>query len=565
MAGGSRWLRLAIYALFAAILYLPGLGKPPLWEPDEGRYAEIAREMVISGDFVTPRDNWVRYFEKPPLIYWAEAGAIKMLGASEFAIRMPAALCTIGEVVVTAGLAEAMFGVSAGLLAAIALATSPIVFGFGRFATLDPPLALFLTAAIGAFYLASRFEDFAGGTGRRWFIASAAMLALGTLAKGPVALFLGGAIALIWILIEGRANEIPRMPWLWGIAVFCAIAIPWFALAESRNPGFLRFFFIHEHLQRYVESREHANSLFFFVPIVIAGAWPWLFFVPAAVSQSQEFSETRSNIRLLVIWFLVIFIFFSIPSSKLGGYILPAIAPIAIAAGYALACLPSFQSARRIRILGSFAIVNLIASAAAIVTLTISRRLEPGIESTGIAIAIAIGGGAMAAYLLAIRNPSPFAVAGPLLVAMLITASMIGRLRVEAGSHFTYRELGRAMRPYVADGCAIGSYRHFVQALPFYSGGREILVEYRGELEPFSGDPGADGYFIRNQRELETVWNSNRCVVLIVNRNDLDSLTRALSPSPSMIACEGKKFAISNRPSKTPLVMGNCESRLQPD
>src|SRR6202451_3624652 len=118
MLAASRPIRLAIYALLAAILYLPGLGRPALWEPDGGRYAEIAREMVVSGDYVTPRDDFELYFEKPPLVYWAEAGAIKIFGVDEFAVRLPAALFTIAQVCVTAALADAMLGASAGFFVA---------------------------------------------------------------------------------------------------------------------------------------------------------------------------------------------------------------------------------------------------------------------------------------------------------------------------------------------------------------------------------------------------------------------------------------------------------------
>ena len=151
MLAANRPLRLTIYAVLAAILYLPGLGKPALWEPDEGRYAEIAREMVVSGDYVTPRDDFELYFEKPPLVYWANAASIKIFGVNEFAVRLPAALFSVGQVVVTAALAEVMFGATAGFFAALVLALSPLFFGFARFATLDPALAFFLTAALARF------------------------------------------------------------------------------------------------------------------------------------------------------------------------------------------------------------------------------------------------------------------------------------------------------------------------------------------------------------------------------------------------------------------------------
>src|SRR5271167_4603924 len=287
MLSANRPLRLTIYALLAAILYLPGLGKPALWEPDEGRYAEIAREMVISGDYVTPRDDFELYFEKPPLVYWAEAGAIHAFGVNEFAVRLPAALFSIGQVVVTAALADAVLGPTAGFFAALALALSPLFFGFARFATLDPALAFFLTAALSAFYFSARDGSFSSPAARRWMLISAAMLATGTLAKGPVALLLGGAIPLIWLAFERRLREIAQLPLVQCAIIYAAFVLPWFVLMEARNPGFLNFFFIHEHLQRYVTSNEHGWGPWFFVPIVTGGIWPWIFFVPLGWSSMR--------------------------------------------------------------------------------------------------------------------------------------------------------------------------------------------------------------------------------------------------------------------------------------
>src|SRR5258708_20626985 len=136
MATSRRALRLLLVATAALILYLPGLGRPALWEPDEGRYAEIAREMYLTGDYVTPRDNFVRYFEKPPLVYWAEAGAIAIFGIHEFAVRLPAALFSAGEVVVSAAIADVMFAEAVSVLTAIALALCPLFFRFAPLATL---------------------------------------------------------------------------------------------------------------------------------------------------------------------------------------------------------------------------------------------------------------------------------------------------------------------------------------------------------------------------------------------------------------------------------------------
>ena len=212
MRAANRPLRLTLYAVLGAILYLPGLGRPALWEPNEGRYAEIAREMVVSGDYVTPRDDFELYFEKPPLVYWVNAASIRIFGVNEFAVRLPAALFSVGQIVITGALADAMFGATAGFFAALVLALSPLFFGFARFATLDPALAFFLTAALGAFYIAARDDSFSQPSARRWMLISAAMLAMGTLAKGPIALLLGGAIAVTWLAVEHRLRRVAQMP-----------------------------------------------------------------------------------------------------------------------------------------------------------------------------------------------------------------------------------------------------------------------------------------------------------------------------------------------------------------
>src|SRR5208283_4026740 len=170
------------------------------------------------------------YFEKPPLVYWAEAAAIHVFGVNEFAVRLPAALFSIGQVVITAALAEVMLGAAAGFFAAIVLALSPLFFGFARFATLDPALAFFLTAAMAAFSFAARDDSFSSPSSRRLMTLSAAMLAFGTLAKGPVALVLGGAIPLTWLAFERRLREIAEMPLVWCALIYAAIVLPWFVL-----------------------------------------------------------------------------------------------------------------------------------------------------------------------------------------------------------------------------------------------------------------------------------------------------------------------------------------------
>lgn len=551
MAGSRRAVRLVIIALGALVLYLPGLGRPALWEPDEGRYAEIAREMYLSGDLVTPRDDFVRYFEKPPLVYWAETAAIAVFGQNEFAVRLPAALSSAAEVVVTAALADAMLGPQVAVLAAIALALSPLFFGFARFATLDPTLAFFMTAALAAFHLASRAESFANRTARRWFVLSGAMLALGTLSKGPVAPILVGAIALFWLLWERRTREIVDMAWLPAVAVYCAISIPWFVLAAARNPGFLRFFFIHEHLTRYLVNTEHGWGPWFFVPIVMAGEWPWFAFVPAAIPVFRD-PARRSDSRFLVLWFAVIFVFFSIPRAKLGSYILPALPALAIAAGAGIARLWKIAPDRMRAWLGWFAIANgALALIGAVAVAVAGRLLPPPLARDGYVIAGLLGATAVMVWILARSAGSPGAAVLAIALGTVLIAGTMVRAREDASGLSTYRNLAHTASRYLQPGCVLASYRHIVHSLPFYTGYREALVSYRGELAPFGGTPDASASFIPTDRDLAQLWHSGKCVVLVANRKDLRTLA-GLDPAPVIVGCEGKKVILYNRTDAKP-------------
>jgi 4-amino-4-deoxy-L-arabinose transferase-like glycosyltransferase len=569
-----RWIRehrqLMCIGL-ASLLYLIGLGRPPLWEPDEGRYAEIAREMVVSHDYITPRNNFVRYFEKPPLVYWVTAASLRVFGRNEFAVRLQAAIASIGQVAITGILAEGMFSATAGAWAALALALSPLFFAFARFATPDPALAFFLTAAMACFYKGAQSSELPGRINDRWMLAAAAMLALGTLTKGPVALVLVAAIAMLWLVLEGRSHDILQIPWLKCIGLYLALTLPWFVVAARRNPGFLYFFIVHEHFERYVASIEHGWGPWFFVPITIAGTWPWFYFAPLALTSSgvpsplsarpfggktlttraacadSENERARAALHFLLIWFGVILIFFSIPRSKLGEYILPGLPPIGILAGRGLALIEKIPFKQRRRLLLIFAAIN----AAAAITITVAvlavpaRGLIHALTGDVIITAAALLAGGMAP-LFFVRGKAG-TVALPLAVSVIVGMAAGIDARQTVAPMVSYRKLARIIVPYTNRGCRLMSYRHFEQALPFYTGVRETLVNYRGELEPFGPLHDPNGKVFAVDAQLKKTWAKDQCIVLVANRIDLPTLVNLLYPAPSLIGCEGKKLALYNR------------------
>jgi 4-amino-4-deoxy-L-arabinose transferase-like glycosyltransferase len=554
----ERWprsRRIALCIALAALLYLPGLGRPALWEPDEGRYAEIAREIVESGDWVTPRNNYVRYFEKPPLMYWATAASMRILGPSEFAVRLPVALFTIGQIAIICALGEAMFGALAGLLSASVFALSPLIFGASRFLTLDPPLAFFVTLALAAFYAAADTGQFGSRTRRRLIALSAAAMALGAMTKGLVAPMLSGAIALAWLIASRRGRDAVHIPWLTCAAIFGAITLPWFVLAAMRNPGFIHFLLVHEHFERYLASSEHGWGPLFFVPIVVGGTWPWIVFAPAAVRRIRDTTAAvheRSALLFVMIWFIAVFVFFSIPRSKLGLYVLPGVPPLAILAGYGLSRLAAANDLRRRRALGWFAASNLVIATAAVIAIEVLILRSPdlsGVRMGAIAAVWAWAAGSIAAFAADRLARSPLAPIAAILIGGLVAMVALGQVRIATGNTNSYRELARAIAPELREGCTLASYRHLVQSLPFYTGGREALVSYRGELAPFGDSADAAASFIASDAALKALWDSNKCVVLVANRKDLRTLEALIGPL-RQLAAEGRKVAVTNRSSR---------------
>ncbi len=549
---------MVLCVIIACALYLPRLGAAALWEPDEGRYAEIAREMLVSGDYITPRDDWVRYFEKPPLVYWTTAASIRILGRNETAVRLPIALASIAQIAMVEVLAESMFGLSAGIWAALCLALSPIFFGFSRFLTLDPVLSMFVTAALACIYAATRKETLRDG--RKWLYMAALFAGLGTLTKGPVALVLCGGIGLIYLLAGKRGRELGQVPWLGCALIVAALNLPWFAAVSWRNPGFLRFFFIHEHIQRYAESTEHAWGPYFFFVVTAAGMWPWICFVPIAMVGSlrrpsgsgddPDYQRHRNALLFALIWFAVVFVFFSIPRSKLGSYILPAIPAAAIVAGYGISRLPRIDPRAVSRLLSGIAAVDILVLAAALAAAPMIRDLRrvAALRSDLIVGVSAMALGAIIAFALWRIAAGTIATVGAIALSMVVVLATMVKARQDSAPLNSYRMLAAQIAGELRPGCVIASYRHHVQALPFYTGKREALVGYRGELAPWSWSADAAPSFIVSDRALQERWNSGACTILVINRRDFARVAAMLAPAPRRIGAEGKKLAVTNQP-----------------
>ena len=319
-----------------AIAWFAPIQYRDLFHPDEGRYAEIPREMVLSGDWVTPRLNDLKYFEKPPLQYWATAAAYIAFGQSEWSVRLWPALLGFLCVATVLVVGKALFDLRTGMHAALILASSLLFMLYAQVVTLDMGLTFFMTAGLSCFLLAMR----AGLTIRQeriWISCAWALAALAVLSKGLIGVVLPGLTLLAYAAIY-RDWRLLRAPlWPPAIAIFLAIVIPWFALVQLRNPEFFDFFFIGEHIERFALAGHHRpGSWYYFLPIVLLGMMPWtsvvLAAVPLALRRVQKGNNRIYIDRFFVLWVVVIVGFFSLSSSKLPGYVLPTFPVLALLA-----------------------------------------------------------------------------------------------------------------------------------------------------------------------------------------------------------------------------------------
>lgn len=330
--------------LLLAIVFLVWFGNLEyrhLVKPDEGRYAEIPREMASSGDWLTPRLNGIKYFEKPALQYWATAGAYTLFGEHHWTARLWSGLTGFLGVILIAFTGRRLFGEDAGLYAAAVLASSLLYALIGHINTLDMGVTFFMGLSLAGFLLSQRPEADAREN-RLWMLVTWAALAFSVLSKGLIGLVLPGAVLVLYTLIERDWALWKRLHILSGLALFLVISAPWFIAVSIANPEFFHFFFIHEHFERFLTKAHHRYQPWWdFIPILLAGILPWITVMFDALARAWKADPAAPKAfrpqRFLLIWSVFIFLFFSASSSKLPSYILPIFPALALLIGARLA------------------------------------------------------------------------------------------------------------------------------------------------------------------------------------------------------------------------------------
>ena len=475
----ARW-RGGLLGLFV-VGWLVSLGFRGLYNPDEGRYAEVPREMLASGDWVIPHLNGLVYIEKPPLQYWATAISEALFGQNDWAARLYIGLCALATLYALWALVRREFDAAAAARAAVMLGSSLLFILLGHQLTLDMSLTLFTTVTFVGFCLAQRAAHW-----QRWMMLSWAGIAGAFLTKGLIAGVLPLLTLIAYSVLQRDLSPWRRLLLVRGSVLFAVLCLPWLVLIQHRLPQFFEFFFVREHFQRFLTRIEDRyQPWWFFIPVLVAGVLPWLLPALRSLSLDWRAGTTRAGFdlrRFAWVWCAVVFVFFSASDSKLITYIMPLFPQLALL--MATGPTPRLDRDLRATGYGMLAVAVLVLAGAVLLPHFLHDPLRAPyflqIRPALVLMAVASAGGGIAAL-----RSRPDGWRPTLAVGLGGLATWMGVLWAAAvlapvySGATLYQQLPMALRQDVP----VYSVRTYDQSLTFYLRHPVTLVEYRGELD----------------------------------------------------------------------------------
>lgn len=481
----GRWLWLLLAVV--AVVWFSNLEYRKLIRPDEGRYAEIPREMVVSGDWVTPRLNGLKYFEKPPLQYWATAIAYEAFGEHQWTSRLWDALTGFAGILLVWFAGARLFGRAAGRYAALLLGSSLLYVLMGHINTLDMGVTFFLSLGIVGLLLGQQ-QDIDRRSRRNWMWLAWVALALAVLSKGLMGLVLPGAALVIYSVLQRDLGIWKRVNLGTGLLLCVLVCAPWFYLVMKANPEFFQKFIIYEHFTRFLTKQlGRYHPWYYFVPILLAGALPWTVLMFDTMLRTWRGSahqyRTFNPERFLLVWAVFIYVFFSISGSKLPSYLLPMFPPLALLMGRQLALMQPRRLFWLVMPMLPLALLALgLAPYAARMADTPIQTVMYGNYAHWLTAAAAVWlVGIVVALVLLRRDNKPLAA-----VALALCSLLAGQLAVSGHNTVAHERSGyhiaEAIRPLVKPDEPFYSVEMYEQTLPFYLNRTFTLVAYQDEL-----------------------------------------------------------------------------------
>jgi 4-amino-4-deoxy-L-arabinose transferase-like glycosyltransferase len=331
----QKWSHIGILLGFCLVIYFINLGRWDLWNPDEPRYAQVAKEMVQGGDWILMHFNGAIYPDKPPLFFWLIAlSSFLWQGLTSFSARFPSALFGTLTVVSTFFIGRRLYSSRTGLLSGLILATSLEFAYLSVRANIDTTLTFFTTAAL--FCFVCWYKNMKEGKQCFWIYGFYVGMALGTLTKGPVGLLIPLLVGLVYLVHERDWQTIRKMRLLTGLLLFTGIALAWYLPAVMKGgKSYLQMTLLQHTIDRYATGWSHVQPFYYYFLRIPSDFLPWSFFLPGAVAYgySKEMTGKRKEFLFLLIWCIIIFVFFSLSKGKRGLYVLPLYPAAALLVG----------------------------------------------------------------------------------------------------------------------------------------------------------------------------------------------------------------------------------------
>lgn len=541
------------------------LGRIGLIEPDEGRYAEIPREMLEQNDFITPTLNYVAYFEKPPLHYWLTALSFKLFGLSEFAARFVGALAGLLTVLLVYYTARTLWGRREAIFSAFVLGASTGFLVQSRINLTDMTLTFCLSTALCCFMMAAENKQHKGYYYHLFYLACG----LAVLAKGLIGVVFPVGIIFFYMLFNRRWQLLREMRLPSGILLLLAVTVPWFVLVSLHNQDFAGFFFIHEHFERFLtKAHGRYQPFWYFIPILLLTMLPWSFYALRALVHGlkMRFQQDKDPRFFLAVWVLFIFIFFSASHSKLIPYILPIFPPLAMLIGVMFSGFIADSEVKNpVTTESKFLAAILLIAAIGVVGYSWLPELAPMLIHHGLLkpasslvtkppIIAPTGGAVLCLIFMFMGLAALWSTRRKGILTLFIGLCFSSYLLEAVGQHFVLeriaykkssRELGLLAREVVTKEGIPVSFG-YEQSLPFYTQRRVVVVGGKGELEFGSKRGDQTAWFIDENRFLK-LWQGEWQVVTLLKRGEYEHIASSLVPAATILFQKGDKLLISNR------------------
>lgn len=489
------------------------LGSRPLNVPDEARYSEVAREMLVTHDFITPRLNGIKYFEKPALFYWMQAASLKTFGQSEWACRLMDALMALLGCLATYCTARMLFDRKTGLFSAIILSSSLLYFALARVITLDMTVSIWLCLSLFSFILGVYKS-------RSYYYLLYIFAALAVLTKGLIGIIFPGSIIFLWILFTRNWKVLKDCYLLRGGIIFLLITLPWHILVQMKNPEFFHFYFIDQQFNRYLTLEAHRYQPdWYYIPIVLLGLFPWTGFLYGALKNIKWRDQKE---LFLVISALFIFVFFSLSKSKLVPYVLPCLPFIAIIIGKYF----STNISRRDGFVGfittSVISISIIIALPFFLSPDITTDFNLAQKWADILSAVLLLNAIIIPWIFWKKN---FLTA----VIAQIICSILFLFTLCATIPYIYMDSIKTMavklKSQLKPGDLVATYDYYYQDLPFYLEHTVTIVNWDGELDFGRHYAHAQNLMI-DDAAFWPLWQSNQIVYMMISKDILETVQK---------------------------------------